>query len=167
MSMRALIQGSLVAVAVAALAGCAGAAGGTASPPPASTVAQGSALPTGFPLGSWTITITEEDLRAGGITDAAGLIENTGTFTKTYAPDGTWTVVQETSAPVRFPIFRGTYRASGPNEIEETTTFPTDFAGDVVRFTWQPDGTGVRFGVVNPPDPILPILTESHAWQPK
>ena len=167
MTMRGLIQWLVVAVGVGGVAGCAGPVGATASPPPATTAAQGTGLPAGFPLGSWTITITEQDLRDGGITDAAGLLENTGTFTKTYAPDGTWTVVQDTSAPVRSPVFRGTYRASGPNEIEETTTFPTDFAGEVVRFTWQPEGTGVRFGVVNPPDPILPILTESHAWQPK
>ena len=157
----------LVVVAMAAsLAGCAGGPVRSASPAPAS-VATVSSLPPGFPLGAWVVTITEQDLLAGGLPNEPGLLgENSGKFTKTYAPDGTWTVVQEAAVPLRAPVFRGTFRASGPNEIEETTTFPPDYAGDVVRYTWAREGSGVRFRVVNPPDPLLPVLTETHPWQP-
>ena len=63
-------------------------------------------------------------------------------------------------------MFRGTFRSTGQNETEEVTTFPADYAGDVVRFTWQREGVALRIRVVNPPDPILRIVTEAHAWQP-
>lgn len=156
--MASRVRGVVAALLFAVLAGC-GAVGGSTSPtvPP---------LPQDFPLGSWTVTITEQDLRDAGITDPGMLAENTGVFTKTYATDGTWTVAQETDAPIRWPVFRGTYQATGPNQIEEETTFPEDYAGDVVRFTWARDGANVRFMVVDPPDPVLPILTETHPWQP-
>jgi len=151
---RALVAAMLLAIVQA----CGGSAG-TMSPtvPP---------LPEDFPLGAWTVTITEDDLRDAGITDPGMLAENTGVFTKTYAADGTWTVAQETDAPIRWPVFRGTYQAIAPNEIEEVTSFPEDYAGDVVRFRWAREGQNVRFTVVDPPDPILPILTETHPWQP-
>ena len=123
-------------------------------------------VPEGFPLGAWTVTITEKDLRDAGITEPGMLAVNTGVFTKTYGVDGTWTVAQETEAPIRWPVFRGTYLPIGSNEIEEVTQFPEDYQGDVVRFTWTREGANVRFTVVDPPDPILPILTESHPWQP-
>jgi hypothetical protein len=147
--------------ATLALAALAAACGGVASASPT-----GFPVPDDFPLGSWTVTITAEDLRAAGITDAGLINENAGVFTKTYNADGTWTVAQETDAPIRWPVFSGTYRVTGPNEFEELTRFPEDYAGDVVRFTWTRDGENVRFSVVNSPDPILPILTEAHPWQP-
>jgi len=152
-------SGAFIAALVLVIVQACGGLGGTMSP-------TALPLPDGFPLGAWTVTITEEDLRDAGITDPGLLAENAGVFTKTYAGDGTWTVAQETDAPIRWPVFRGTYRSSGLNEIEEVTTFPEDYAGDVVRFTWAREGANVRFTVVDPPDPILPILTETHPWQP-
>lgn len=151
----------LVAVIVAA---CGGAV--TASAPSAPSSAPGSSLADHALLGSWKVTITEQDLRDAGITDPGLIAENVGTSTKTYSADGTWVAAVVTPQPVRWPVFRGTWRVSGPAEVEETTTFPEDYAGDVVRFTWQAEGAGIRFDVVNPPDPILPILTETHVWQP-
>jgi len=132
----------------------------------ATPAATSPTLPADFPLGSWTVTFTEQDLRAVGITEVGLLKENAGTFTRTYGADGTWTIAQVTPEPIRWPVFRGTFRSTGPNEIEETTTFPEEYAGDVVRFTWHREGAALRIQVLNPPDPILPILTETHAWQP-
>ena len=146
-------------IAVAVLAGCS--TGATSTP-----TATGVDLPAGFPLGTWTVTMTEQDLRDAGITEPGLLAENTGLFTRTYAADGSWTIAQQTTQPIRWPVFRGTFRATGPNEIEETTVFPTEYAGDVVKITWQREGSAIRLKVLNPPDPILPILTETRAWQP-
>lgn len=154
--------GALVATAAAfALAGCASAPGA-----PPSAAASGIELPAGFPLGSWVVTITEQDLRDAGLTDAGLIKENAGTFTRTYAADGTWTIAQVTSEPIRWPVFSGTFRAIGPDRIQETTNFPDQYRGEVIMFTWQREGSGIRLTVVDPPDPILPITTETHAWQP-
>ena len=60
-------------------------------------------------------------------------------------------------APGRPPVPTGS--ASSP-------TFPTDFAGDVVNFTWKIEDGSLILKVVNPPDHILPIIMESHPWQP-
>ena len=163
-----LLRRLTLAAAAASLMGC-GAGAATERPAPAAPASGAVAspsLPADFPLGTWRVTITEADLRAGGLTETGLLAENAGTFTKTFAPDGTWTIVQDSPVALRHPIFRGTYRATGPNEIEETTTFPPEYAGDVVGFTWAREGTGVRFRVVNPPDPILPVVIETHPWLP-
>ena len=141
-----------------AVAGC-GVLGGSSAP----TMLP---LPEDFPLGAWTVTLTEDDLRAAGITDPGGVAENAGVFTKTYTADGTWTVAQETDAPIRWPVFRGTFRVIGSNEIEEVTQFPEDYAGEVIRFRWAREDVNVRFTVVDSPDPMLSILTETHPWQP-
>lgn len=160
---RSVVGRLLVTGVVAAAVGCT-----TGAPPPASPVATPAAsLPPGFPIGSWSTTITEADLRAGGITEAPAIRENAGTFVRTYAPDGTWTIVQTSTEQLAMPVFRGTWRATGPNEIEETTTFPPEYAGDVVRFTWAREGPNLVLRVPNPPDPFLPIHTESHPWTPR
>jgi len=149
------------ALATLALVLATSSCGGSASPSPSAL-----SLPDDFPLGSWTVTITADDLGAGGVTEAGLINENAGVFTKTYSADGSWTVAQETDVPIRWPVFRGTYRITGPNELEELTQFPEEYAGDVVRFVWARDGGNVRFDVVDSPDPILPIITEAHSWQP-
>jgi hypothetical protein len=123
-------------------------------------------IPAGFPLGAWTTTITEDDLRAAGVTDAGELNENTGEFTLTMSEDGTWTTAQVTDAPVRWPVFEGTWTATGPGGFSQVTTFPTDFSGDVVDFTWKIDDGSLILKVVTPPDHILPIIMESHPWHP-
>ena len=157
-----LLLGSVLA---AGAAGCTAAA--PSGPPPGASSGAAASVPPGFPIGSWVTTITEADLRAGGITEAAGIRENAGTFTRTYAPDGTWTLVQSATDAVAMPVFRGTWRATGANGIEETTTFPPEYAGDVVRFTWAREGANLRLDVLDPPDPILPIHTEAHPWTPQ
>ena len=157
-SIGVLALGALLLAAM----GCTSPVGAPSSRPIGTAIA----LPADFPLGSWVMTVTEQDLRAAGIDDPGVLHENVGTYTKTYDADGLWTVVAETPQPVQWPVFRGTFHVTPDGEIEETTTFPTDYAGDTVRYTWQREGSAVLFRVVNPPDPILPVLTESHPWQP-
>jgi len=160
-----IARGLLGSIALVLVVGCSAGASPAASPVP-SNAPSAAAVPDGFPIGTWVVTITEADLRAAGITEPAGIRENSGTFTRTYAADGTWTVVQSSSEPVAMPVFRGTWRASGPNELEETTTFPPEYAGDAVRFTWAREGANLVLRVVNPPDPILPVVTEAHPWAP-
>ena len=161
------IQRCILTIALAAMVtGCAGGPG-----PSGATVAPSdqspslASLPEGFPVGSWTSTITEEDLRQAGMAD--GLIkENAGVFITTFAPDGTWSTSQATDAPVKWPLFRGTFTVAGDGLIDQITTFPPEYAGDVVRFTWKMEDDALVLGVPEPPDPVLRILTETHPWQP-
>lgn len=132
----------------------------------AGPAASPSAIPAGFPLGSWTTTITEADLRGGGITGTGELSENAGTFTMTLDAGGAWTVTQDTGVPIRWPVFRGTYTVTGPTSFQQRTDFPPDFAGDLVDFEWRVDDGTLLLEVPNPPDPLLPIVVETHPWQP-
>ena len=149
----------LLAISAAAL-GCAAPA--TAPPygtPPASLA--------GHPLiGSWTTTVTRADIAAGGATDAATQNENAGRFTWTFAPDGTWTSVQESldGAPVMNPVFRGTFVVDAATLIA-TTTFPAQYADTGLHYTWSIDGDALRLDVLDPPDPIMPLIVETHPWQ--
>lgn len=133
--------------------------------------AASSSTPAGpeieVPTGAWTTTITEADARAAGLTGAGEIAENTGVFTTTFASDGTWTTSQVTSAPIRWPVFRGTYRATAPGMLELVTTFPPDYAGDVFTVAWTRDADGLHFALRTPDDPLLRMNLETHPWQPK
>ncbi len=164
MTSRALrTLGSMIFVAAWVAACSATPAAPSAPTSAAPTIAS---LPEGFPIGSWTTTITEADLRAGGVTGEGELGENAGDITLVMSDDGTWSTTQVSEIPVRWPVFQGTWTAIGPDGFRQTTTFPGDFAGDVVDFTWTVEDGALNLKVVNPPDPILPILMESHPWQP-
>lgn len=172
MNTRRILVGMVFTAAMsAASAGCAGPGAGTApTPEPANPVGSpAAAAATIAPelVGSWTTSITADDLKAGGITDVGGINENTGTFTMTFGADGTWSTSQESDIPVRWPVFRGTMSSTGPDSFRQVTTFPSDFAGDEVDFTWSVEDGALELTVVDPPDPVLPIVMESHPWQPK
>ena len=122
-------------------------------------------MPADFPFGSWTTTIAREDLQAAGIPDE-GLAENAGDITLTMSEDGSWQTTQVSEVDLRWPIFRGTWVATGSDGFRQDTTFPPDFAGDSVNFTWKIKDGALVLKVVNPPDPVLPILMETHPWQP-
>ncbi|HEX5014136.1 MAG TPA: hypothetical protein VFV72_08240 [Candidatus Limnocylindrales bacterium] len=160
----------MAAIAIAALVtGCAGGSGAPASTTPSAASAPasaGAAIPSEI-VGAWTATITADDLRSAGLTDEAASAENTGVFTLTLGADGTWSTSQQSQVPVKWPVFRGTMEATGPNGFRQTTTFPADFAGDVVDFTWSIEDGALLIKVVNPPDPVLPVVMETHPWQPK
>jgi hypothetical protein len=123
-------------------------------------------MPPGFPVGVWSTTITEADLRDAGIEGPGEIRENSGVFTHTFNADGTWTAVQEADVPIRWPIFRGTWTPTGPNSFDMVTTFPPDYAGDVVGITWERAGDTLRLRVPEPPDPLLPVILETHPWTP-
>lgn len=129
--------------------------------------ASGTTIPAGFPLGSWTTSISADDLRAGGITDPGWLEENAGEFTMTMSSDGTWTTAQVATAGVRTPVFRGSFEVTGPRTFRQRTQFPPDFVGDVVDFSWAIDDEGALvLDVLTPPDDVLPIIVETHPWKP-
>jgi CheY-like chemotaxis protein len=164
--------GAILTVA-AIVAACSGTPGSSSAVPAsqapsavASEPASAAAIPADFPFGSWTTTITEDDLRAGGLTGEGLQAENAGVFTLTMAEDGTWTTAQVSDVPLRWPVFKGTWTATGPDGFSQLTTFPTDFAGDVVDFTWKIVNGSLILKVVTPPDPVLPVVMESHPWQP-
>ena len=169
MQMRRAVGAIAIATIVASCSTTPGALPATAassttgSAPPASSAA---ALPDGFPIGSWTTTITDADLRAGGLTGAGDLSENAGVFTLIMGEDGTWTTTQKTEATIRWPVFRGTWISTGSNSFSQRTDFPADFAGDVVDFTWKIENGNLVLELPNPPDPVLPIIMETHPWEP-
>ena len=163
MTFKAIYRHTTIAAIAVMVMACTSSAGPSA--PASVPVVQASslvALPDGFPIGSWTSTITEEDLRKAGVTDAGLIKENTGAFTTTFASDGTWSTAQTTDAPIRWPLFRGTFEVAGDGLIDQTTTFPPDYAGDVVRLTWRMENGTLVLGVPEPPDPFLRMLTEMH-----
>ena len=169
-------RGLIVMSVAAVLAACSAspATPGSASPVPSAAVGSPVALPAGFPIGTWTTTITEEDLAAVsdealasiGMTRDNLVRENTGVFTTTFGADGTWSTLQATEPAPRWPVFRGTFVAAGADAFDQTTTFPPDFAGDVVRFTWRTEDGKLHLTVPDPPDPVLAVLTEAHPWSP-
>ena len=164
-----------LAIAGAIAVGCtaaAGSSGPAGKPSDAPTLAPSAGqavvpIPAGFPLGSWTSTITKVELQAGGVTDASLLQENAGSFTQTFNADGTWISAQVSTDQAHLPVFSGTFRVSGDHRFEQTTIFPPEYAGDVVSFTWQLDNGALTLRVPDPPDPMLKVITEANPWQPK
>lgn len=116
-------------------------------------------------VGSWTVEITRPDLQAAGFSDPGLLNENSGRFTWTLAPDGSWSQVQESldGAPIANPVLRGTYMVEGATLVAKTV-FPPEYADSGLHFAWTLAGDELRFDLLDPPDPILPILVESHPW---
>jgi hypothetical protein len=163
------VRGMSMVVRALLAAGIAGGSLSCATAPSGTKVpdlpaAAGASFPADFPIGTWVVTITEADLRAAGITEPGLIKENAASYTRTMQPDGTFTVVSTSTEVLRFPVFRGTWRATKPNEFEETTTFPPEYAGEVVLIAWERTSAGLELRLVTPPDPIYPILTESHPW---
>ena len=166
---RTVVVVVLAVIAIGCTTSSSGSPAATASASAApSTPAAGapSAIPAAI-VGTWTTTITEADLRAAGVTEQAGLDENSGVFTMHVDADGAWSMTQVTDTPIRWPVFKGTSSATGPDSFRQITTFPADYAGDAVDFTWSKTDGALSLRVVTPPDEILPILIETHPWQPK
>jgi hypothetical protein len=115
--------------------------------------------------GTWVTEITGDDLAAAGITDAGLVDENTGRFTTSFHEDGTWDQLQEslTGASVTHPVWKGTWTVED-DELVQVTTFPPQYAGDRVRFTFSADGDTLRLRIQDPPDPMLPVVTDTHPW---
>jgi hypothetical protein len=145
------------------VAACASPAAST-SPSPAG--ASHDPAPVGHPLiGTWTTTITPDDLKAGGITDEGGLAENSGTFTWTFEADGTWRQVQTglDGATLLNPVFSGWYTLDD-DLLVMVTEFPEQYKDDGLRYEYVVTGDSVTFDLLNPPDPMLPVVVEAHPW---
>jgi hypothetical protein len=157
------LAGTILVMTVA-LAACASQAAST----PGASAASGTdaASSAGHPLvGAWTTSVTKEDLAEGGITDPAARNENSGRFTMTFSADGAWTSVQESldGSPVNNPVSRGTYTVDG-STLVMTTAFPTEYKDNGLHYTWSIDGDALTLDVLDPPDPLLPLVVESHPW---
>jgi hypothetical protein len=151
----------VVLVLAAAMAGCAtpGASRPTGATPPAALA--------GHPLiGTWSTDVTRADLAAGGVTDPGVQNENSGRFLWTIAADGTWTQVQQSldGSPVNNPVFRGTFVVDG-DQLIMTTEFPEAYRDSGLHYTWAIEGDEVRFDLLDPPDPVLPLVIETHPWK--
>jgi hypothetical protein len=167
---RATTFACLLSVMALGAAGCSG--GPVATPGPTGTgstplaTGGGGTAPSGSPLvGSWTTTITKTDLQAAGITDPGFQNENSGRFTFTFGPDGTWTQVQESldASTVMNPVFRGTYTVDG-SAFVATTTFPEEYADAGLHYGWMIAGSDLQLDLLDPPDNLLPVIMETHPW---
>jgi hypothetical protein len=160
-----------VLVLVAVVAACA--TPGPSTPPggtaPGGT-AHGGTTPAALAdhplLGAWTVDITRADVAAGGITDPGTQNENAGRFVWTFSADGTWTQVQQSldGAPVNNPVFQGTFTIVG-DQLVMITEFPEQYRDDGLHYTWAVEGDEARFDLLDPPDPVLPLIVETHPWK--
>lgn len=166
---RALGALAFLAAVAAVLTGCSGSGGpggSTALGTPASAAGSG-AIPAGHPLiGTWTVDVTRADLAAGGVADPGTQNENSGRFIWTFAPDGSWTSIQQSldGAPINNPVFRGTYLVDGETLIVKTA-FPEQYADEGLHYAFAVTGDEVRLDLLDPPDPVLPIIVETHPWR--
>jgi hypothetical protein len=162
---RTRVTLALLAI-VLVTAACGPGTGSRAGTPAASR--HGVAPPPGFPLlGSWETTITRADLSAAGITDPGLLNENTGVFTWTFEPDGSWRQVQVSldDSPILSPVYAGTYRVTA-DVVVAVTEFPDADRDSGIRYTYTLTGDAeVEFRIEDPPDDIVPIITETHPWR--
>ena len=160
-----LVLAGLLALA-GLLVGC-GSPGGSGPTGSAGPARSGSAIPADLPLlGTWTVEVTKGDLEAGGVADPGTRNENSGRFTWTFKPDGTWTSVQESldGSPVINPVFRGEFSVDGAT-LTATTTFPEQYRDEGLDYSWAVEGDELRLDVLNPPDPIMPLVVETHPWK--
>ena len=158
--MKATRRVSLGLGLIVLVAGCGAPSSTTGLPGAAASPA------TAAPLGSWTVTITEDDFRHAGLTDPGLLDENVGTLTLTFEDDGTWTAAMQSSQPVKWPVHSGTWESGGPGIIGMRTSFPPDYAGDYVTVRWATEADGLHLGLVSPPDPVLKVHLETRPWSP-
>ena len=138
---------------------------GSTGPTSTASATDGGAAPATALVGAWTTTITKADLQAAGITDPGAHNENSGRFTFTFGPDGSWTQVQESldGSPIYNPVFRGTYTADGASFVA-TTTFPEEYADAGLHFTWALAGADLKLDLLDPPDDVLPVVMETRPW---
>ena len=66
-------------------------------------------------------------------------------------------------SPIRAPVFRGHYTVDGPILVA-ITEFPPEYRDAGLRYRWALDNGQVRFELLNPPDPIAPVIVSAHPW---
>ena len=112
-----------------------------------------------FPTGVFRTTITDADLRAGGVKDIA---QNHGTYTMTLRP-GRWTFVQKAPNPLEIPVAGGVYAVAG-NGIRFTIRNPAPLNGASVHGTWTYNGKALRFQGMRE-DPGAHVVFTAHPWR--
>ena len=65
----------------------------------------------------------------------------------------------------RCPCSRADWEVAG-DQLVQDTTFPEQYAGDRVEFTWRIEDGQLHLAVRNPPDDILPVVIGAHPWTP-
>ncbi len=159
-----ILIGATFAVAFA-LGACTGTPAATSGAATAVPTSAGSDPVDSAIVGAWTTSVTKGDFESAGLTDPGLQNENSGTFTWTFAADGTWTQVQESldGSPINSPIFRGTYTVDGASLVA-VTEFPEPYRDSGLHYTFAVDGTSATFDLLDPPDPVLPVIVELHSW---
>lgn len=98
------IRLGIAAIVLLGLAGCA---------PVTPVTTPAPARPTELVIdGLYEVTITEDELIAGGVSDPAVLAEQAGTYFWTF-DDGTWVYEQESEKPLEVPGSIGRYEIEG------------------------------------------------------
>ena len=156
--MNVSLRGGLALAVITAIACTSPAA--TTSP---ETNGARASLPPGFPVGSWTNTLTGDDLRAAGVSDPADL-RQAGPQTLTFSADGTWTHVSPNARPD--PVFRGRIVVTGADKFEMHTIFPTELVGEVVTIRWRVENGALLLDTLDAPHPVITAQMEAHPWSP-
>ena len=108
------------------------------------------------PTGVFRTTITDADLRAGGVSD---LGENHGTYTMKLLPKGRWTLHQVAPNPLQAPDHAGTYTVARNAVRFVDKGFDVGFTA---RLTL--DGRHLRFKILRADIPELRVIWGAHAW---
>jgi hypothetical protein len=154
----------VAALAATILVTACGSPAGSMSPSPAG--ASHDPAPADFPLiGTWTTTITRDDLRAAGVTAEGLLNENSGFFTWALEADGTWRLVMVSlvGAPVMNPVFSGYYTVAG-DVLVAVTEFPDIYRDEGLQYAFELDGDAVTFDNPDAPDVMWRVIIEAHPW---
>jgi len=108
------------------------------------------------PTGVFRTTITDADLKAGGVSDLA---ENHGTYTLKLLPKGRWTLHQVAPNPLSAPNHAGTYAVKKNGVRFDDPGFAVGF---VARLSF--DGRHLRFKIVSADIPELRVIFGAHPW---
>ena len=119
-------------------------------------VASAGASPPNVPIGVFKTTITDTDLRAGGVTDIS---ENHGTYTLKLLRKGRWTLHQVARNSLQSPDHAGTYTVGKTGVTFTDTGFGVAFTA---RLSF--DGKHLRFRILKADIPELRVIFGAHPW---
>jgi len=119
-------------------------------------VASAGAVPPKVPIGVFKTTITDADLKAGGVTDIS---ENHGTYTLKLLRKGRWTMHQVARNSLQEPDHAGTYVARKTGVTFTDTGFDVAFTA---RLSF--DGKHLRFSILKADIPELRVIFGANRW---
>ncbi len=108
------------------------------------------------PSGVFRTTITDADLKAGGVSDLA---ENHGTYTLKLLPKRRWTIHQTAPNALQNPDHTGTYAVTKDGIHFEDTGFGVGFTA---RLSF--DGKHLKFKIAKADIPELRVIFGAHPW---